>query len=153
MASKDHTACDPCAAGSFEDGDGNACTACPADYSSNDPAGAAACDSCGAGSVANGAKTVCEPCAAGQYEDASAHTCSVCPAAKISAAGVSGIGACTACDTGEVTAAGQSVCETCAPGFYAAMPNRDACVACPSLEVAAYGTDDAPMLCSSGRAT
>ena len=107
------------------------------------------------GSEPADAFTACVECAAGRFEDVNDKgSCKACEGFRVNPdAGEVGTatGACAEeCGAGQIVVLLGAACQTCAPGFFANPAVRDACVACPGLEVAPYGTDATCTACEAG---
>ena len=118
-------------------GDGNICTACPADtylttWTSSSTV--ADCTACATGYTTAGAvgQTSCGSCSSGYYGDGS--SCTGCPADSYSSSWSSSIATasdCSSCATGYTTegATAQTSCGSCINGYYG---DGSTCTACPA---------------------
>ena len=115
-------ACQPCAAGTYQDAAGlTFCDACGAGQFQNQ-LGAAACNVCSAGHQTTRAN--------GSFTASSATLCSACSVGTVSN-DTNGSSTCQACAIGYYqSGTGQTSCIACALGFYTNFTGQSACLAC-----------------------
>ena len=136
---RDHTRCDPCDAGQFEElaNAEHVCKACPADwYDDGTDTTLTTCLPCGNGTVVDAnPKTRCVPCAAGKFEHSATNVCEFCEDDHFSAGGAT---SCDICPAGWATNAvgpGQlrTTCTACVSGMH---EHAFQCRSCPDGWVA-----------------
>ncbi|MCK6690466.1 MAG: lamin tail domain-containing protein [Thermoanaerobaculia bacterium] len=126
------TACLNCAAGSYQDQQGQtSCIACPPGKFSN-VTGATACQSCAAGSYQDQpGQSSCTACPPGSFSSATGSVaCQSCAAGSYQ--DQPGQTSCTACPPGSFSnVTGSVACQSCAAGSYQDQPGQTSCTACP----------------------